>query len=69
MMCCAMCSSHVSRSESGSPLYCMVPLCVPGESSEGIVFKDSDIKYPMIVVQYALSWERELLEASSMKRD
>ena len=43
-------TSHQSRSESRSPLYRMVPLRLPGESSEGILFTDPEIKYPMIVI-------------------
>ena len=42
--------SFKSRSEGRSPLYRMVPLCLPGESSKGILFREQKIKYPMIVV-------------------
>ena len=62
-------TSHQSRSESRSPLYRMVPLRLPGENSEGILFTDPEIKYPMVVLPYSIAWERELLEALDMKRE
>ena len=62
-------TSHRSHSESRSPLYRMVPLRLPEENSKGILFTDPEIKYRMIVIQYSMAWERELLEALDMKRE
>ena len=62
-------TSHKPLRESGSPLYRMVPLRLPGENSEGVLFPEPEIKYPMIVVQYAMGWESRLLYVVDLKRE
>ena len=42
---------------------------MPEESTEGIIFSELEITYPMVVLQYSLAWEIELLRILDLQRD
>ena len=54
-------STHRSRSESASVYYKMVNMRLPGEGADGLLFAEPEIDYPMLIIQYAFSWEDELM--------
>ena len=62
-------TSHQSRFESASVIYKMINLRQPGESADGVSFREPDIKYQVLVLQYAVSWEDQLLASISKSRE
>ena len=44
---------HQSRNKAASPLYRMVPLRLPGESTEGLLFSEPEINHPMVVPRHS----------------
>ena len=62
-------TSHQSKSESASVIYKMINLRQPGESADGVLFREPDIKYQVLVLQYAVSWEDQLLASISKSRE
>ena len=55
-------STHRSRMEAASVYYKMINMRLPGEGTDGVLFADPDITYPMLIIQYAFSWEDELMQ-------
>ena len=47
----------------------MVPLRLPGGNTEGVLFKDPEIRYSILIFQYSLLWEKELLGALELDHD
>ena len=47
----------------------MINLRQPGESADGVLFREPDIKYQVLVLQYAVSWEDQLLASISKTRE
>ena len=54
--------THCSMSEAVSVYYKMVNMRLPGEDTNGLLFLDPDINYPMLVIQYAFSWEDDSMQ-------
>ena len=62
-------TTHRSRLESTAVIYKMVNMRLPGEAAEGLIFREPELRYQVVVVQYSVTWEEPLLKFLEINKD